>query len=354
MTTINALRFNFHSGVLIGDEQTSMGDGFCSDLSDKIQPCIPDSIAERYQIAAALGSTGSVAVGQTLKEGFQRLIRRRYDDACRQQGHPPEKFLSLREMGELFFALVMRTNHQRLDEKFIGEFGFSLDEYLTGRYTRNSREIEIKDKEIIDRIAGWLANRGEPSQMKVVFQNAALMSGYDPSDGFQMFHYDMRFGYWHPVQTAYLAEGSGRHSVDPAMYAPLETLFVDERREAIDPVDGICWLIHGINLACNYEAGVGGYYNIVLVDGRKETAALRLREIVDHRSKLASQAVRAAAGGFLPLEALRRVVNDLCFSDRPFAEIHSGFLAATTDSEGLDRLLRGYKMSSGVLHQRSR
>lgn len=349
MTAINAMRFDFHRGCLICDEQTSMSDGFLSDVSDKIRPCVPAEVTERFGTVAAVGNTGKVAVGDVLKNSFHDELRRRFLKARAELGRDPETFLDLQQMAELYNGLILSANRARLDEKFVSRFGFTHAEFLAGKYERDGETYEIKDQETIDTITGWLVNRGEPSEMQIVFGNASLLSGYDDRRGFQMFHFDQRAGYWHKVQTAYLAEGSGRHSVDPYMYGMMENLFAAERREGIDPVLGLSCFLTALNAAEDHEAGVGGYFNIILVDGTRPHAE-RMVEVNDDRAKAASLVVRARDKGFLPFEASLPLVDALVFRGEPAQPVLAELFRISSDPADMERLFRGYKVVGGKLH----
>ena len=349
MTSINAMRFDFHRGVLICDEQTSMSDGFLSDVSDKIRPSIPPEISARYGTVAAIGNTGKVAVGDVLKSRFREALAARFRKARAELGREPETFLDLEEMAVLYNEITLATNRERVDEKLVSKFGFNWAEFIAGKYERNGETFEIKDAETVDTITGWLVNRGEPHEMQIVFGNASIMAGYDDRRGFQMFHFDQRAGYWHKVQTAYLAEGSGRHSVDPYMYGVMENLFAAERRDGIDPVLGLTCFLTAVNAAEDHEAGVGGYFNIILVDGTKPNPE-RMIEINDDRSKLASLIVRARDKGFVPFETSLDLVGALIYRNEPFAEVYAEFMRASSDVGNMERLLRGYKVVGGKLH----
>lgn len=90
--------------------------------------------------------------------------------------------------------------------------------------------------------------------------------------------------------------------------------------------------------------GVGGYYNILLFDGTRKAKRERLREINDHRAKLAAEIANAYRVELLDLAAARELVEALVFKGEPIARVHARFFAAAKDPVLLDRFLRGYRV----------
>jgi hypothetical protein len=141
-----------------------------------------------------------------------------------------------------------------------------------------------------------------------------------------------------------LAEGSGRHSVDPAMYPFAENLLLEKRRGELDRVEGLMALIQALNSAVDHEIGVGGYPNITIIDGRQKDYTKRLREIGDRRAYLASQIMRAVNRGYLSHDKGYALIDKLVYKTRDFEEIYESFFSQVSDSNALSRLLRGYKI----------
>ena len=75
MTSINALRFDEYSGILICDEQRSWNDDKIKIFSsDKIKPVTPERVLKEQGIAVCYGNTGTSSVGDELKFTIQKRI----------------------------------------------------------------------------------------------------------------------------------------------------------------------------------------------------------------------------------------------------------------------------------------
>ncbi|MCE1245963.1 MAG: hypothetical protein LWY06_04910 [Firmicutes bacterium] len=349
MTSINALRFDHYSGICIGDESISTVAEICINVGEKVRPFIPDEIFDNYGTVGIIGTTGTCSMGDTIQDRLENRLRSIYRSEVEKHGKKPDKFLNLEQMMEHCFDIVVETKNRRLAEKMRGTYNFTIPEFIEGKYERNGEKFEIKDKEVIREIVDQLTWRTKSEEVGYIFMNAGLIAGYDDELGFQIYHFDLRDGYWHRVQNCYMAEGSGRHSVDPAIYKFAEKWLLEERRGGLDPVEGSIALIHGVNSASDHEIGVGGYYNIILIDGRQTDFKKRIREINDDRSLLANHIVRGLDNGFISYENTYDLIKSLLFEETPFQTVYDSLWRTVKQPEVFSRLLRGYKIVSGKL-----
>jgi len=344
MTSINALRFDEYSGICIGDESILTVAEMRVNVGEKVRPFIPESIVENYGTVAVLGTTGTCSMGDTFQDKLKNRLQIKLEQEIERLGKRPEKFMTIEEIANMCFSIIVETKHERIGEKIKGVYNFTVPEFIEGKYTRNGTTFEIKDKDTIRDIVDQMIWRNDMEEVGYIFMNAVLIAGYDEELGFQIYHFDLRDGYWHRVQNCYMAEGSGRHSVDPALYSFAEKWLIEERRGSIDPVEGSIALIHGVNTASDHEIGVGGYYNIVLIDGRQKDYKKRLWEINDDRSLLANHIVRALDNNFLSYKDTYDMIKSLLFEGAPFSEVYNRFWHTVKEPDVLSRILRGYKI----------
>ena len=344
MTSINALRFDQYSGICIGDESISTVAEMRVNVGEKVRPFMPGEIVKNYGIVGVLGTTGTCSMGDTVQEQLENRLRLLYQKEIEKFGKKPDRFLNLEEVMNMCFDVVVEIKNNRLSEKVKGTYNFTCPEFLQGKYERKGETFEIKDKDVIREVLDQMVWRNQMEDVGYIFLNAGLMAGYDDELGFQIYHFDFRDGFWHRVQNCYMAEGSGRHSVDPAVYGFAEKWLVEQRRGNIDPVEGSIALIHGVNSASDHEIGVGGYYNIILIDGREKDFTKRLREINDDRSLLANHIVRGLDGGFVTYSQACEMIKKLLFEEIPYQEVYDQLWSTAKEPEQFSRVLRGYKI----------
>jgi hypothetical protein len=346
MTSINALRFDKYSGICIGDEAISTVADMRVCVGEKVRPFVPEPIVNNYGIVGVIGTTGTCSVGDSIEIRLKDHLKKRFELEVEKTGKKPDRFLNFEDIVKLGFESIMEIKHQRVGEKIKSIYDFNITEFLSGSYERNGQKYDIKDKDTVKEVVDLMVWRGMTDEVGSTFLNAGLFAGYDEEDGFQIYHYDLREGYWHRVQNCYMAEGSGRHSVDPAIYSFAEQWQRDERRGNIDPVEGSIALIHGINSASDHEIGVGGYYNIIMIDGRKENFKDRLWEINDDRSLLANHIVRANKHNFINYGQAYELIKMLLFENADFEEVYGRFWSTAKNPDELCRMLRKYKLIS--------
>lgn len=346
MTSINALRFDKYSGICIGDESISTVAEIKVNVGEKVRPVIPKPIVDAYGTVAVLGSTGTCSMGDTIQEQLENRMIKKFQKEIEKIGKKPEKFMTIKDVAKMCFDIVIETKHRRISEKVRGVYNFTVPEFIEGKYEKDGQTFEIKNKDIAREVLDMMIWRNRIEDVGFIFLNAGLLAGYDDELGFQIYHFDLRDGYWHLVQNCYMAEGSGRHSVDPAIYSYAEKWLLEERRGNIDPVEGSIALIHGVNTAADHEIGVGGYYNIILIDGREKDYQKRLREINDDRSLLANHIVRALDHSFLSYKQAYELIDKLLFKQLTFEEVYQQLWDSIKEPKIFSRILRGYKVVS--------
>ncbi len=344
MTSINALRFDNYSGIIIGDESISTVADMRVNLGEKVRSFVPPEIVKYYGTVGAIGTTGTCSMGDTLQEQLEGRLSRLLEAEIEKTGKKPDRFMNLEEMARLCFDIVIEVKNQRLSEKIKGTYNFTVPEFVQGGYDKEGKHHPIEDKDTVREVLDQMVWRCQNSEVNHIFMNAGLLAGYDDESGFQIFHFDLRDGYWHRVQNCYMAEGSGRHSVDPAIYGFAEKWLTSQRRGQVDPVEGSIALIHGVNSASEHEIGVGGYYNIILVDGRREDYNNRLWEINDQRALLANHIVRGLDQGFISYGDTCRMIKGLLFEGASFEETYDQMWSVVRQPEVFSRILRGYKI----------
>lgn len=342
MTSINAIRFDEYSGALVCDEQRGWNpENMIINSADKIKSVVPQDIMEATGFAAAYGNTGTSSIGDELKFNIKKRVRTEYDRMLEKTGEPPLPFVSIETLAKWGFEAQTFLKRDHINQTIEGRYGFSVNDFCRGHYTKDGKQIEIKDKEVINAIHDAITWKGRTGEMTSVFLNAGIIAGYAPDTGFQIYTLSMiEFGYW-PVQEIFLTDGSGRDMASLQMTEFSNRKTVPERRGAIHPVEGLFEMIHAVNTACMHDIGCEGYLNIILIDGRKPNRD-RLIQINDDRAKLASEIVRCHDGRFIEKTAAMEMVEALCYGGADWETIEKRFWASSTDPDAMFTFLRNY------------
>ncbi len=342
MTVVNAIRFDDYSGAMVCDEQVSWGAMTRKgDVGDKIQSVIPIRIRDKFGVVAAYGGSGTSAVSEEIKRTSFRLMEEEFSNR-KQQYKKPDEFLTIREIADLIFRKLSEMKRGHVDEFLFHRFGFSGNDLIRGYYESGNGKIEINQKEIIREAQSAMTWEGRFPDLGFLYVNRGILSGYDPKDGFRIFYFNMMTFSYEPVQAIFQSIGSGQDTSDLAFADFAGTKTLKERRMRLDPVESMVSIIHATNLASRNNVGIGGYYNIVIIDGRKPNAE-RLIEIADERAKLVSEVVAAYKAEIITRKTAYRIVENIIFGNVSFAKAEKELFRRAGNQKLLSRFLRGYK-----------
>ncbi|MHC4780629.1 MAG: hypothetical protein ACYTFG_18825 [Planctomycetota bacterium] len=343
MTSINAIRFDEFSGAMCCDEQRHWNPERMKVFAvDKIRPVVSRELITRYRLAASYGNTGTSTVGEELRVRIREEVESNYREALETEGSPPETFLSMEDVARIAFSEQTALKHRHIDQQLKGRWGFTTSDLCRGYYMRDKDRIEIGSSEVSEAaevLATWKERKGDS---RAVFGNGGIVAGYSPLDGFRIFQFSMAEGFWAPADALFLALGSGLDTAN-LVFSEFAENHVPEGSGGIDRVEGAITIISAVNHAAKNNLGVGGYYNIILIDGREKKAERIFREINDHRSKLASEIVYACDGGHLSWGGACELIEGLLFGKETFEKTLKAFHGGTKSAARLKRFLRGYR-----------
>jgi hypothetical protein len=343
MTSINALRLNFHSGLMVCDEARYWNpDWMIFYTPEKIRSVVRPDIREHSDVIMFMGQTGTSSIGDEFIDRVEKKISRLYDDETKRLGKPPRKFRTVEQLAGVAFEVCTSIKHTHVDDFLQGKYGFNTREFISGSYQRADRKYEIKDEKILDAAGKCLTWEDQSKDLSGIFGNSQLLAGYDPSGGFRLFYQTERTPVLEEVQECFTAWGSARDTCDLQFCEFANTRTITERRGDVDRVEGLVALLKGLNVAFRLTAGVGGYPKIIYVNAKEKDWSRKVVEISDCRSKLAMEIVLAGMHEFLPEAKVRELVDRIIFKGVPFAEVDKEFFDAVTDAEGLMRFFRGY------------
>ena len=342
MTVVNAIRFDEFSGAMVCDEQVSWGNmERKGDVGDKIQSIIPPDVQKTYGIAAVYGGSGTSVISEEIKHLAYEMIAREHEQR-RKPGQQGKPFLTIREIADRVFSHLSEMKRRHVDEYLHHRFGFRGSDLIRGYYYSSSGKIEINQKEVIEEAQAAMTWKNRYSDLGFLYVDRGIMSGYEPSEGFRIFYFNMMTFSYEPVQAVFQSIGSGQDTSDIALADFISTKTVQERRVHLDPVESMVSIIHATNLASMNNIGVGGYYNIVVIDGRKPPSD-RLLEISDERAKLVSETVAAYKAEIISKKLAYDITSSLVFEDVSFEKAERTLLRRCRCAKTLSRFLRGFK-----------
>jgi hypothetical protein len=345
MTSINAMRLDFHSGLCVSDEARYWNPEWMIFFTpEKIRSVVRPDISKEQDLYFFLGTTGTSSIGDEIIDRVEKAISARYDRLKKAEGRVPDAFMTTGEVAALAFDVVTDLKRLHVDDYLKGRFGFTTEDLVQGSTRgKDGRSVPIEEKSVIDEAMKYVTFEGMPADVKGIFGNSQVLAGYDPEGGFRIFYQTERMPVSEEVQEIFLAQGSGRDTCDLQYCHFANTRTVRERRGAVDRVEGLVAMMRGLDMAFRLTAGVEGYPKIIYLNMKEEKPEKRLMQISDMRSKLAAEAVAAGREGYLVDEDVHELVEAVIFDGRPFAEVDQElFRRARCGEEKLFKFLRGW------------
>lgn len=345
MTSINALRLNWHSGLCLCDEARYWNpEWMIFHTPEKIRSVVSEEITREQGIVLFMGQTGTSSVGDEFTDRVEKEISALYAAEKKKLGKTPERFRTVAELAEVAFGVITAVKQRHVDDFLLGRYNFDGLDLIRGYYEKEGQKIQISDDKTVDQALKCMNFDGMPEDVKGIFGNSQVLAGFDPAEGFKVFFLTQRTPVCEEVDEIFLAQGSGRDTCDLAFVQFADYSTVRQRRGDIDRLDGLIALLKGLNNAFRLTAGVEGYPKIIYFDALEKNPAKRKLEMSDGRSKLAGEVVLAAMEGFVAWKDARKLVDSVVFGGEPVAEVNEGLFKAAPDPDALGKFLRGYRV----------
>ncbi|MBN2384803.1 hypothetical protein JXQ70_18150 [bacterium] len=344
MTSINALRLSHESGLLVCDEARYWNPEWLIILTpEKIRTLIEPEISRETGVFMFIGSTGTSSYGDEIMESIKQEISRRFGEAHRNGAPIPEDIKTVGSIAQLAFDVVEHLHHTHVDDFLRGRYGFIGRELVQGQKQKNGTPSSIDNEEIVKDAVKMMSFENNPSELSGLLNNAQVMAGYDPVDGFRIFFMEERSTVLEEVSDIYLAEGSGTITCDLTLSALAAARTTRDRRLKIDRVEGLITMLEGLDEANRLVAGIKGYPKIIYIDGSQARPEDRCFEISDCRSQLAWEIIKAGAKDLLDNDKVYHLVDQLIFRKVPFADVFKQFQALDRD-KNISHFLRGFRI----------
>jgi hypothetical protein len=342
MTVVNAMKFDHYRGALVCDEQTTFDDNRYAYLSDKIKSLIPLKISKDVGIVASYGGSGTQSVAAEVVKKTRRELDLAFKD-MKSAGLKHFHYETIEDVARFAMRKLLEVKHHHLNDIIYANFHFDLDDFNRGFYEIDGEKFEIKQENIVEKATDYITWKDYNADVDVIFKNKAIIAGFDPVSGFEMYTLSLMENECFFSGGLYESIGSGSDTATISLNDFINTKVLSKRRKMIDPVEGIIELVRATNASARKNYGVGGYFNIVIIDGEKP-AGEQYCEILDHRARLASEIVFAAEYNLLSYDDTFYLMNRLIFEETTFEEVEEEFMKKSSDYKKLNLLLRGYKI----------
>lgn len=342
MTSINAIRFDHDRGIMAVDEIRSWNpEDMKLNSADKVRRVIPEEVTAALGIVGSYANTGTSSIGDELRLGIRAEIKRRFHAWREEHGAVPS--WNGDDIARIIWDVMVEMKTRHTDQYLDGRYGICQEDVIRGySLDDEGRRVELKDETILEKAFEAVTWAKKSDAVRPVYGNAGIYAGIDPILGFRIYQFNLMEQYAEPVDGCFFANGSASDTTSRVLAEFSGSLSPEERRGGLEPAMATLVLIAAINDAGRTNIGVGGYCNLHLFD-RGAAAGEYLREINDHRAKLAAEVADAWRQGYLAQPAAVKMIDGLLFQNDPLQVHFNRFQKLLDENPGLERFLRGYR-----------
>lgn len=343
MGLVNSLKFNSYSGAIITDEEYYILGRRRAQIADCLQPILTEEISNEFGLEVIYGGTGSIAFTNEVIVKSKEAIQKKYS-IYKRTNDAKDGFNSVEDVARIVFDIFQSVTRDKVNKKLYGLFGFTTEDLIRGFYMQDEKKIEIKEDKVVSKALKIITNDGAPG-CKDIFDNCGLVVGTDMQNGFCAYDFYGGSTQFYVSTGLYNAIGAGSTSTSLYLSNLINSLSLNQRRDGIDKLFGLVELFKVTNFSAERNNEVGGYYNIIYINGKGKTHKERLVEISGDKAQIAKEIVSAYDKGFIKKETCYRLIDKIFFSkNSKIDDLEKQMYAGCKNKEDLNLFLRGYKI----------
>lgn len=343
MGLVNSLKFNSYSGAIITDEEYYILGRRRAQIADCLQPLLTDEISNEFGLEIIYGGTGSIAFTNEVIVKCKEAIQKKYA-VYKRTNDAKDGFNSVEDVARLTFDIFQSVTRDKVNKKLYGLFGFTTEDLIRGFYMQDEKKIEIKEDKVVSKALKIITNDGAPG-CKDIFDNSGLVVGTDRQNGFCAFDYYGGSTQFYVSTGLYDAIGAGSTSTSLYLSNLINSLSLNQRRDGIDKIFGLVELLRVTNFSAERNNEIGGYYNIIYINGKGKSHKERLIEVNGDKAQIAKEIVSAYDKGFIKKETCYTLIEKIFFGkSTKIDELEKQMYAGCKNKDDLNLFLRGYKI----------
>lgn len=346
MTSVNALRINRDTGILVCDEASYWNEEWMILYTpDKIQSVINMDVVDRYRLAFFVGMSGSTMMGEPIMDRLNQYILNNLPNNVRSYSDNTKLPFGVEELALAAFDIMKDIKADYINDFLMSRYGFSTPELVAGKYERNGKTINIEDEDVQKEAMKCVIGQGHPAEIGYVFRNTLFVAGYSPVEGFRIFFMNTINSVCEEVSEIFVNGGSGTDTNELVYTDFTNRIPIVDRRDGIDIIEGTITAFKAVSTAFRITAGVAPYPNFIHLDGNSKSM---VRKIFDHRTQLVAEIVACENRGLLDHQTTRSLIENILFKNMSFFEANKLFLSKVVDKRETELFLRGYSIDRKI------
>lgn len=343
MSLVNLFRFDHDSCALVSDEEYWHNRRRRLLYGDFVQSLLPNEIAEDLKLEVVYGASGVPTFAIEVINKTRAELTKLYNTRKSPQGKK-KLYRSVDDVAKILLENLQTAFRRWADAKLKGLYGFDSDDLNRGFFEKEGEKIEIKQKTVKEaalKIA-QTAKRGTP--LENFLEHQGLIVGWDSEKGVQAYYFNYEDFILYQSATDIDCIGKGKDVSQIILANYINRKHLKARREGYDRAEGIIELIASGHEACAHTHEVGGYYNIVYINGKGKTHKERYIEVNHNAARVANEIVIAYRKGLLAKDDAFSLINDIMFEGKDYLITEEKLFEKAKDPSTLDFILRGYKV----------
>lgn len=343
MGLVNTLKFDLNSGAMITDEEFFIGGRRRVHTADNMQSLLDEEMSNELELEAVYGGGGNIAITSQVINEIRTELNKLFD-GYKKKGKEGKIFTTVEDVSRIALKVFQENSRKYVNRKLNGLFGFNLDDFNRGYFFNNDKKIEIKEDKIISKAMDIIMLKS--SYMKDINELEGLIIGTDRHFGFNAFDFYGQMTHLYISTSLYNSVGAGSTTSSLAFGELINTLSLDERRNGVDRIFGLVELIRITNQTAIKNSEIGGYYDIIYINGKGKDHSERYFEITGDESQFIKETVSAYDNDLIPKDICYSLVDKLVFGKADFnlQEAENFLFSNSSDGNKLELLLRGYKI----------
>lgn len=343
MALVNSLKFNFHSGAIITDEEYFIGGRRRIHTADNMRSLLSENVSNELALEVVYGGSGNIAVTNDVIERIIKELQMRYD-RYKRSGSSEGMFFNVEDVSRIALKVFQSVSRDMVNKKLKGLFGFGIDDFNRCYYMKEGKKVEIKEEKIVNKAMDIIMLKGDA--MKDLNEIEGIIIGTDSSNGFTTYDFYGGMTHLYISTSIYNAVGAGATTTSLAFSDMINSLSLDKRRHGVDRVFGLVELIRITNQAAVKNSEIGGYYDIIYLDGSGKSHSERYLEITGDKSQFLKELTGAFNSNLVSREFCHQLTEKIVFGSSEFdlAEAENAMFANAESPSKLELFLRGYKV----------
>lgn len=335
---VNLLRFNDRAGAMISDEEYWVWGRRRSFFTDHIYRVSEDKLNEQLGMELVYGGTGHPPFHLEIVEH----LRKKLEQSLSKEDHNGLP-TTTEAIGYLLLEEAQNTVQRRVNDHLRFLYGISVDDINRGYFELDGKRFDIKQKKVIDDVTNIVLQKGNNDLLKPLYKSRGVLMGIDPEHGFTAYHLNYDQSILAFVSGGFEAIGTGKYASGIVLGQYLNNKNVAQRREGIDPVEGVYTLFKSAILASESFCQVGGYFSMVLLS-QPDLKKLPVCTLVQgDRAKLATEIVQAHRLEQIDMSTCLELLNQLIFKSISLESVEDGLFGKAKNKRLLEWRLSGFK-----------